>query len=592
MVSYECHLLCNFASKLGVSCSPKNIIVKLTKLFQSLSLCFCLSLCLPQTLAAQKKAERTEKYTVQPGETILGIAHRHGTTLDHLLSLNPGVKADYIQVGQVLTVPYVPGGAEPAPTPEQRAAAAAKNSTTKPVTATAAPAASSVQPSAPVAPPSKVTQKAVGQTAQPQPKVTYKEYKVKKKDTPYSLAKANNITVDELMAANPELKADDYKLKKGMTIKIPVKVSAPKPKFNGLKTIRVAVVLPLLGNGVENVRSVEFYRGMLMGIERLKENGVNVTVNVYNEPAPSESVAQTVTQLMAQSPDVVVGPLYPTHFTDLASISSKQTKVVVPFSSKVPQVDYRPEVFVVNTPATYEKSLSLDLFVNNFKKQTHVVMLHGSNGDRKTFSQELQSRLSAAGYDIVSLPSTATAEQISATLLGKKQGDYILVPDDGSESTMKQMLDKTIALQGLMPNANISLLGYDTWLPYAEGTYRTKIHNANTYILSSSYYYPYTTAAKAFGEEYKKWFKADMVNCSPKMAPLGYDLARGFLGGLATYGHDFNTQSPQENTVAAEPKLQSDARFITVGANGGYVSRSMWLVHFKKDLSIVKISAQ
>ena len=76
------------------------------------------------------------------------------------------------------------------------------------------------------------------------------------------------------------------------------------------------------------------------------------------------------------------------------------------------------------------------------------------------------------------------------------------------------------------------------------------------------------------------------------MAPLGYDFARGFIGSMATYGYDFNTQSPKEGTVAAQPKLQSEPRFITVGGNGGYVSRSMWLVRFKKDMSIVKISAQ
>ena len=87
--------------------------------------CFlCLGVFSPLQVKGQKKVEKTVKYTVQPGETILGIAHRHGTTLDHLLSLNPGVQPDYVQAGQVVIVPYVPGGAEPAPTPAQRAAAA------------------------------------------------------------------------------------------------------------------------------------------------------------------------------------------------------------------------------------------------------------------------------------------------------------------------------------------------------------------------------------------------------------------------------------------------------------------------------------
>lgn len=550
-----------------------------------MKLFFCLYLCLgailPCQVWAQKKVEKTVKYTVQPGETILGIAHRHGTTLDHLLSLNPGVQPDYVQAGQVVIVPYVPGGAEPAPTAEQRAAAARAAEKKKVV-------AVSAQREEPA---SKVSYAEVGQQPQPVVKVTYKEYKAKKKETAYGIAKAHNISVDELIEANPEMKTEGYKLKKGAVLRIPIKEIQTKPILKGLNTIRVAIVLPLVGDGVEFERSVEFYRGLLMGVDELKQAGTNVVVSVYNEPAPDVSIASQMLQVMGQNPDVIVGPLYPSHFTDVTAVSAKKTKVVVPFSSKVPQVDYRQEVYVLNTPAVYEKALALDLFMTNFKKQTHVILLHSQSGNKRSFSEELQRRLSSAGYDIVSLPTSASTQQMSAALLGKKQGDYIIVPDDGSEATMKLMLEKTTALQRALPSAKISLLGYDGWLPYAEGNMRSAIHAADTYILSSNYYYPYTTASKAFHDKYQQWFKADFVSSKPRMAPLGYDFARGFLGGMATYGYDFNTQSPQVGTVAAQPMLQSESRFITVGGNGGYVSRSMWLVHFKKDMSIVKISA-
>lgn len=550
--------------------------------------CFlCLGVFSPLQVKGQKKVEKTVKYTVQPGETILGIAHRHGTTLDHLLSLNPGVQPDYVQAGQVVIVPYVPGGAEPAPTPAQRAAAA--RATEKNVVVKKQPAAgnAAIMPNAV----SKVSYAEVGQ--QPQPvKVTYKEYKAKKKETAYGIAKANNITVDELIEANPEMKQEGYKLKKGSVLRIPVKPIVKKPTFKGLNTIRLAVILPLVGNGVEFDRSVEFYRGLLMGVEELKQAGVNVVVSVYNEPAPDVSIASQMLQVVGQNPDVIVGPLYPTHFTDVTAVSAKKVKVVVPFSSKVPQVDYRPEVYVLNTPAVYENALALDLFMTNFKKQTHVILLHGQAGNKRSFSEELQRRLSSAGYDIVSLPTSASTQQMTAALLGKKQGEYIIVPDDASEATMKQMLTKTADLQHALSGAQISLLGYESWLPYAEGSMREQIHAANTYILTPNYYYPYTTASKAFYDKYRKWFKADFVSSKPRMAPLGYDFARGFLGSMATYGYDFSTQSPQKGSVAAQPKLQSEPRFITVGGNGGYVSRSMWLVRFKRDMSIVKISAQ
>lgn len=550
--------------------------------------CFlCLGVLCPLQVKGQKKVEKTVKYTVQPGETILGIAHRHGTTLDHLLSLNPGVQPDYVQAGQVVIVPYVPGGAEPAPTPAQRAAAA--RATEKNVVVKKQPAAgnAAIMPNAV----SKVSYAEVGQ--QPQPvKVTYKEYRAKKKETAYGIAKANNITVDELIEANPEMKQEGYKLKKGSVLRIPVKPIVKKPTFKGLNTIRLAVILPLVGNGVEFDRSVEFYRGLLMGVEELKQAGVNVVVSVYNEPAPDVSIASQMLQVVGQNPDVIVGPLYPTHFTDVTAVSAKKVKVVVPFSSKVPQVDYRPEVYVLNTPAVYENALALDLFMTNFKKQTHVILLHGQAGNKRSFSEELQRRLSSAGYDIVSLPTSASTQQMTAALLGKKQGEYIIVPDDASEATMKQMLTKTADLQHALSGAQISLLGYESWLPYAEGSMREQIHAANTYILTPNYYYPYTTASKAFYDKYRKWFKADFVSSKPRMAPLGYDFARGFLGSMATYGYDFSTQSPQKGSVAAQPKLQSEPRFITVGGNGGYVSRSMWLVRFKRDMSIVKISAQ
>lgn len=550
--------------------------------------CFlCLGVLYPLHVNGQKKVEKTVKYTVQPGETILGIAHRHGTTLDHLLSLNPGVQPDYVQAGQVVIVPYVSGGAEPAPTPAQRAAAA--RATEKNVVVKKQPTAgnAAIMPNAV----SKVSYAEVGQ--QPQPvKVTYKEYKAKKKETAYGIAKANNITVDELIEANPEMKQEGYKLKKGSVLRIPVKPIVKKPTFKGLNTIRLAVILPLVGNGVEFDRSVEFYRGLLMGVEELKQAGVNVVVSVYNEPAPDVSIASQMLQVVGQNPDVIVGPLYPTHFTDVTAVSAKKVKVVVPFSSKVPQVDYRPEVYVLNTPAVYENALALDLFMTNFKKQTHVILLHGQAGNKRSFSEELQRRLSSAGYDIVSLPTSASTQQMTAALLGKKQGEYIIVPDDASEATMKQMLTKTADLQHALSGAQISLLGYESWLPYAEGSMREQIHAANTYILTPNYYYPYTTASKAFYDKYRKLFKADFVSSKPRMAPLGYDFARGFLGSMATYGYDFSTQSPQKGSVAAQPKLQSEPRFITVGGNGGYVSRSMWLVRFKRDMSIVKISAQ
>ena len=54
-------------------------------------------------------------------------------------------------------------------------------------------------------------------------------YEVKKKDTLFGIAKKYSISLQDLLDANPEMKAEGYELKKGATIFIPhaKTVSAP-----------------------------------------------------------------------------------------------------------------------------------------------------------------------------------------------------------------------------------------------------------------------------------------------------------------------------------------------------------------------------
>jgi putative chitinase len=55
-------------------------------------------------------------YTVQPGDTLSGIAARHGSTVDAIARANGISNPDFIQVGQQLSIPGAGGGA-PAPAP-------------------------------------------------------------------------------------------------------------------------------------------------------------------------------------------------------------------------------------------------------------------------------------------------------------------------------------------------------------------------------------------------------------------------------------------------------------------------------------------
>ena len=48
-------------------------------------------------------------YTVQPGDTFIGLARRFGYTLDAILAANPGVDPRSLQIGQRICLPPAPG---------------------------------------------------------------------------------------------------------------------------------------------------------------------------------------------------------------------------------------------------------------------------------------------------------------------------------------------------------------------------------------------------------------------------------------------------------------------------------------------------
>lgn len=48
-------------------------------------------------------------YTIQPGDTFIGLARRFGYTLDAILAANPGVDPRSLQVGQQICLPPSPG---------------------------------------------------------------------------------------------------------------------------------------------------------------------------------------------------------------------------------------------------------------------------------------------------------------------------------------------------------------------------------------------------------------------------------------------------------------------------------------------------
>lgn len=171
-------------------------------------------------------------------------------------------------------------------------------------------------------------------------------HKVKRGETLFGIAKEYNVTIQQIIDANPEMKKEGYELQKGAWIAVPFSkkgdkrrspaspqaakgsvaaqgpVSAQRPAAPATKkkdgTIRVGVMLPLHNDDGDGRRMVEYYRGLLLAFNQMKAEGINTDVHAWNV-AKDADIRTTLLDANAASLDIIFGPLYTPQVKPLAT---------------------------------------------------------------------------------------------------------------------------------------------------------------------------------------------------------------------------------------------------------------------------------
>ena len=115
-------------------------------------------------------------------------------------------------------------------------------------------------------------------------------HKVKRKETIFGISRMYDLSIDELIEANPEMKEPGYELKKGTMLQTSNNANAGISN----RAIRLGVMLPLHDINGDGRRMVEYYRGVLMACDSLKKLGISVDVHAWNA-AEDANVSQLLT---------------------------------------------------------------------------------------------------------------------------------------------------------------------------------------------------------------------------------------------------------------------------------------------------------
>ena len=429
----------------------------------------------------------------------------------------------------------------------------------------------------------------------------YKElHKVKRKETIFGIARENGITIDELIEANPEMKAPGYELHKGDYIKIPFPSNHPvsasvnqQPQMPTKpvvierdvrnREIRVGVMLPLHNDNGDGKRMVEYYRGVLMACDSLRVNGISTDIRAWNV-AEQTDIKQILKDPKAAECDLIIGPLYTKQLKALGDFAQKNDiRVLIPFSINSNEVFDNGNLFQVFQNGNQTNNGYVFRFYQRFK-DSHLVIVdcNDSTSTKGSFTTVLRRKLEQEGatYTITNLKSSETKFKQSFSTTAHN----VVVLNTSRSQELNVAFAKLNGLLMTDPSLKISMFGYPEWLMYTN-KHLDDFYKFDTYIPSTYYMSPLSPRAEHFKKKYRWNFHQDMQPYHQRYAVTGFDQAYFMIKGLHMYGSRFTGAS---GTVGYTP-LQTPLHFERIG-NGGMQNRAILFVHYTKDNKIETIN--
>ena len=342
------------------------------------------------------------------------------------------------------------------------------------------------------------------------------------------------------------------------------------------RAIRVGVMLPLHNINGDGKRMIEYYRGILMACDSLKQSGISVDIRAWNM-AEDADIIQILHEKDAARCDIIFGPLYSRQMQAMSDfVQRNDIRLVIPFSINAPQLLTNPNIFQIWQSPTNVTNSSIDRYLENFKDY-HPVFIdcNDSTSKKFPFTSGLRRQLDNRGivYNITNLKSSE--EQFSKAFSRTQKNIVIL--NTGRSQELGVAFAKLNGMLLKEPTLEISMFGYTEWLSYTR-THLENFYKYDTYIPSAFHYNPLTPQTQRLEQKYRWNFHSDMQHALPRFALTGFDHAFFFLKGLHKYGKSFNGAAG----MFGYPPVQTPLMFERLG-NGGFQNRSVSLVHYTTD---------
>lgn len=392
---------------------------------------------------------------------------------------------------------------------------------------------------------------------------------VKPKETIYGISKQYNITKEDLLRANP-------KLENGLMIgdTILITSSSPQPTTTPTDnnaivqkaTYRIAYMLPFSAEEDKNStnidRFIEFYRGSLLAMEKIKEQGISLEVYTFDTQLGTTKINDILKNGISKTVDMIIGPAYPEQVAIVADYAKKNNVIqIVPFTSQISNSDRFALQYQFNpSSADLDKAIINNILDKHRTDNVFIVNFASQNSKSYHLPERLEKALKSNSIKYTKLKANSlTADNISAL---NRNANNLIVLSSCSTQEFKDFVGAVSA-----DNKNYTFVVENDIFNYAKADKSLKNKNFVTYSLFNA------TPEDKYLNAYSRYFTVRTQQSTPNYDLLGYDITLYFCKAL----------QPNKQLIFPQDVALQQSTFNFTKQNNAFLNTGCFIYRLKNN---------
>ncbi|WP_051686424.1 LysM peptidoglycan-binding domain-containing protein [Chryseobacterium hispalense] len=380
----------------------------------------------------------------------------------------------------------------------------------------------------------------------------YVTYTVQQGDTVFSIVNKFGISIDELIALNPELSKG---LKAGMVLKIK-KLDPAYVKKNG-DALSVVVMLPFgysTGETQYRTMALDFLTGAKLAIERNARNGQKLDVKIVDS-GNEASFRNSLTQINPDNTDLIIGPFFKSNVVDVLDFTKNQKiPIVAPFANSPELYNYSNLIIVETNDQTYADKIVEEVKAA-YSDQKIYILADSKKENANYIKAGLEKVLKNPNVTIV---SSASDIQLDQNMMTGQSAPVIAILASDNDAVGEAFTNKVIALSKEVQGVKAFSMHY---VPAFEKKVDDLALANLVYLMDRK-----INTEGSFEKEILAAYKNKYCKTPPRYAIIGFDVVNDMLTRENKKGEIFK----QMNKV--QTQLATKFEFVKSKANGAYVN--------------------